>query len=209
MNSGPIAHGFSAPVGSFCNRRPPHFAAHPPEEIDDAVPVDRHIVMPDTPIYRRPLDLALVAFFAVSVLYGVLFSLPEGLGVPVSPDSPWPPLRALHDWAVAQEPAHLDPPPNLIAASLFDGFFQAPVLILVIVGLIRQRAWVRPLALFYSGAAVTNMFFYFTQTFLGPHPPPNVGYYLAFNLPWLIAPAALALRVLLAQDLANYRASSA
>lgn len=132
----------------------------------------------------------------MSVLYGFLFSLPEGLGVPVAPDSPWPPLRALHGWAVAEEPAHLDPPPNLVAACLFDGLFQAPALLFVIIGLVRQAAWLRPLALFYGGAAVTNMFFYFTQTFLGPHPPPNTAYYLAFNLPWLLAPLALAVRAL-------------
>jgi hypothetical protein len=153
------------------------------------------------PIWRRPLDLAFAAFFSISVLYGFLFSLPEGLGVPVAPDSPWPPLRALYDWAVAEEPAHLDPPPNLIAACLFDGLFQAPALLLVIAGLIRPRRWLRPLGLFYSGAAVTNMFFYFAQTFLGPDPPPNTVYYLAFNLPWLIAPAAFGLRVLIARDL--------
>ena len=63
------------------------------------------------------LDLLLITFFSVSVAYGFLFSLPEGLGVPVSPDSPWPPLRALHDWAIAEEPAHLDPPR---AADHFD-----------------------------------------------------------------------------------------
>lgn len=148
------------------------------------------------PLTRRPLDLVLVAFFIVSVLYGLLFSLPEGLGVAVSPDSPWPPMRWLHDWAVAEEPAHLDPPPNLIAATLFDGLFQAPVLLFIIAGLIRPAPWLPPLALFYAGAAITNMFFYFVQTFLGPHPPPNTGYYLAFNLPWLIAPMLLALRVL-------------
>jgi hypothetical protein len=144
----------------------------------------------------RLLDFALAAFFSLSVLYGFLFSLPEGLGVPVAADSPWPPLRALHGWAVAEEPAHLDPPPNLIAACLFDGLFQAPALLFVIIGLIRQSSWLRTLALFYSGAAITNMFFYFVQTFLGPHPPPNTGYYLLFNLPWLLAPMILAARVL-------------
>jgi hypothetical protein len=149
-------------------------------------------------IHRRPFDLALALFFSISVLYGFLFSLPEGLGVPVAADSPWPPLRWLHDWAVAEEPAHLDPPPNLIASCRFDGFFQAPVLLFV-----RLRPWLRPLALFYAGAAATNMFFYFTQTFLGPHPPPNVVYYLAFNLPWLIAPLALGARVWLGKDLAG------
>lgn len=155
------------------------------------------------PILQRPLDLALVLFFSISVLYGFLFSLPEGLGVPVAADSPWPPLRSLHEWAVAEEPAHLDPPPNLLAACLFDGLFQAPALLFVIVGLVRLRAWLRPLGLFYAGAATTNMFFYFTQTFLGDHPPPNVIYYLAFNLPWLIAPLALAARVLMGKDLAR------
>jgi len=154
-----------------------------------------------TTITRRPLDMALIAFFSISVCYGLLFSLPEGLGVPVSADSPWPPLQALHSWAVAEEPAHLDPPPNLIAATLFDGLFQSPVLLFVIFGLIKQRAWLRPLGLFYAGAAITNMFFYFVQTFLGPHPPPNTFYYLLFNLPWLIAPMALGIRVLVSKDL--------
>ncbi|MBK6512503.1 MAG: DUF2781 domain-containing protein [Haliea sp.] len=145
----------------------------------------------------------MVAFFSVSVLYGFLFSLREGLGVPVAADSPGARLRALHEWGVAEEPAQLDPPPNLLAACLFDGLFQAPVLLFVIIGLVRQRAWLRPLGLFYAGAAATNMFFYFTQTFLGDHPPPNVAYYLAFNLPWLIAPLALAVRVLVGKDLAR------
>jgi hypothetical protein len=149
-----------------------------------------------TPLFRRPVDLVFVGFFSVSILYGFLFSLPEGLGVPVSPDSPWPPLRSLHAWAIAEEPQHLDPPPTLIASCLFDGFFQAPALLFVVFGLARMRPWLRTLALVYSGAAVTNMFFYFAQTLLGPHPPPNLGTYLAFNLPWLIAPALLAVRVL-------------
>lgn len=147
------------------------------------------------------MDIVFVAFFSVSVLYGFLFSLPEGIGVPVAPDSPWPPLRALHDWAVAEEPAHLAPPPNLIAACLFDGFFQSPALLFIIVGLVRLPSWLRPLGLIYAGAGTTNMFFYFIETFLGPHPPPNLAYYLVFNLPWLIAPMLFGVRVLLAKDI--------
>ena len=49
-----------------------------------------------SPLPRHPLDALLIPFFAISVIYGALVSLPEGLGVPVAPDSPWPPLRALH-----------------------------------------------------------------------------------------------------------------
>jgi hypothetical protein len=147
------------------------------------------------PLRQRPLDLVLIAFFSLSVLYGFVFSLPEGLGVPVATDSPWPPLRSLHGWAVEQEPAHLDPPPTLIASCLFDGFFQAPVLCFIIYGLARLRPWLTKLALFYSGAALANMSFYFAETFMGPHPPPHPAVYLPFNLPWLIAPGVLAWRV--------------
>jgi hypothetical protein len=146
-------------------------------------------------VTRRPLDLALSLFFVVTILYGFIFSLPEGLGVPVAPDSPWPPLRALHAWAVQQEPAHLDPPPVLIASCLFDGLFQAPILLFIVYGLLRERAWVRTPALVYAGAAVTNMFFYFSTTFLGLTPPPDLAVYLPFNLPWLIAPALLGWRM--------------
>lgn len=160
-------------------------------------------------MFRLVLDRALVVFFCVTILYGLLFSLPEGLGVPVSADSPWPPLRSLHAWAVAQEPAHLDPPPVLLASCLFDGLFQAPVLAFVIYGLLRKRPWVRPLGFFYAGAAITNMFFYFATTFLGPTPPPNLGVYLAFNLPWLIAPVVLGLRLVPEAPFSEVRLSTA
>ena len=147
------------------------------------------------PIAKRPLDLALVLFFSISVLYGFLFSLPEGLGVPVAADSVWPPLRALHGWAVAEEPAHLDPPVSLIVSCLFDGLFQAPFLAVLIYALWAGKPWIRLPSMIYAGAAVTNMFYYFTQTFLGPDPPPNLGTYLVFNLPWLLAPMVLAVRM--------------
>ena len=146
-------------------------------------------------IWRRPLDLGLILFFSISVLYGFLFSLPEGLGVPVTADSPWPPLRSLYGWAVAQEPAHLDPPASLITSCLFDGLFKAPFLTVLIYALVTRKEWIRLPAMIYAGAAVTNMFYYFSQTFLGPDPPLNLGTYLVFNLPWLIAPMILALRM--------------
>jgi hypothetical protein len=151
----------------------------------------------------RALDRALVAFFLVSIAYGLAFSLPEGLGFEVSPDSAWPPLRWLHAWAVEQEPTHLDPPLFLVATCLFDGLFQAPVLMAVVHGLLRRRPWVRTLGIFYGGAAITNMYFYFYGTILGPTPPAHMDVYLAFNLPWLVAPALLVLRLLPADPFAE------
>lgn len=147
------------------------------------------------PIWRRPLDLVLVAFFSISVIYGFLFSLPEALGVAVAPDSPWPPLRSLYGWAITQEPQHIDPPPVLVASLLFDGFVQSPFLVVLVYALVRAREWIRAPALVYGGAAVLNMGFYFFQTLRGPAPPPHPEVYLPFNLPWLIAPMVLVWRM--------------
>jgi hypothetical protein len=146
---------------------------------------------------RHPLDRVLLPFFLVSIVYGSLVSLPEALGVPVTADSPWPPLRSLHSWAVQQEPQHLHIPPAVEAAVLYDGFVQVPVLIVLTIGLWRLRswAWLRPLGLVYAATAVTNMYFYFLQTFLGPDAPPHLGVYLPLNLPWLVVPLLLGYRL--------------
>lgn len=147
------------------------------------------------PLLQRPLDLLLIAFFSISVLYGFLWSLPEGLGVPVSVDSPWPPLRALYDWAVRIEPAHLDPSASLIASCLLDGFVHAPFLVVLIYALATGRNWIRIPALIYVGSAVTNMFLYFYETFFGAHPPLDLAVYVPMNLPWLLIPMLLAWRM--------------
>jgi hypothetical protein len=157
-------------------------------------------------IFRRPLDLGLVIFFILSILYGLLDSLPEAIGYKAAADSPWPPLRSLYDWAVAQEPQHLDPPSSLIATTLFDGFIQTPILFFVVYGLVRCSPWIRTLSLVYAGAAVTNMFMYFVTTFIGPNPPPHPAIYLPFNLPWLIVPAILGLRMLNTDPFGRQRA---
>tara|TARA_R110002072_G_scaffold158723_3_gene309751 strand:- start:5574 stop:5891 length:318 start_codon:yes stop_codon:yes gene_type:complete len=91
------------------------------------------------------------------------------------------------------------------AAGSADGEYQAARIAgcakCIVIGLIRQSAWLVPIGLIYAGAGTTNFLFYFVQTFLGDHPPPNLGYYLVFNLPWLVAPIALGCRVLGNKDL--------
>lgn len=147
------------------------------------------------PLYRRPVDFLLFSFYCISVTYGLLFSLPEAMGIPVSPDSPWPPLQWLYEWAIAEEPQHLDPPMVLMASTTLDGFVHSPFLLFLLYALWRQRNWIRLPALLFAGSAVTNMFFYFYETFNGAHPPPNTFYYLVFNLPWLLFPMLLAWRM--------------
>jgi hypothetical protein len=148
------------------------------------------------PLVRHRLDYLFLPFFAIGALNGAVLSLPEALGVPVTADSPWPPLRSLHAWAVEQEPQHLDIPPTLQASILYDGFVQLPLLLLLAYGFwkLKPWPWLQTLGLVYAISAVMNMFFYFMQTFLGPNSPSHLWTYLPLNLPWVIVPMLFAYR---------------
>lgn len=141
------------------------------------------------------IDRVLAVLFALMVVNGLVLSFPEALGIAVAPDSPWPPLRSLHHWAVTQEPAHLDPPPTLRASLWFDAVVQTPCAAWLAVALWTGRRIGRTPALAYAGAAIANMYFYFFQTVFGPHPPLQPSVYWPMNLPWLFLPAALILRL--------------
>ena len=93
------------------------------------------------PLTRRKLDYVLLPAFVLGIVNSLVLSLPESLGVPVAPDSPWPPLRSLHSWAVEQEPQHLDIPPTLQASILYDGFVQSVRLVVLFVGLWKLKQW--------------------------------------------------------------------
>ena len=154
------------------------------------------VVVANPPLVRRRLDYVLLPAFVLGIVNAIVLSLPEGLGVPVSPDSWWPPLRALYTWGVEQEPQHLVMPPALQASLLYDGFVQLPLLVVLTIGLwgLKSWPWLSTLALAYSVSAVVNMYFYFAQTFLGPDSPPHLMTYLPMNLPWAIVPVLAAYR---------------
>ena len=153
-------------------------------------------VVTTAPLTRHWLDYLLIPCFVLGIVNSLVLSLPESLGVAVSPDSPWPPLRALYSWAVEQEPQHLVMPPTLQASLLYDAFVQSVLLAVLTVGLWSLRAWpwLRTLALVYAVSALMNMYFYFMQTFLGPDSPPHLGTYLPFNIPWAVVPLLVAYR---------------
>jgi hypothetical protein len=154
------------------------------------------LIMTSGLLVRRRLDYLLLTAFVLGIINAIVLSLPEGLGVPVAPDSPWPPLRALHTWAVEQEPQHLVMPPALQASLLYDGFVQLPLLVVlsIVVWRLRSWPWLPALVMAYAASAVLNMYFYFMQTFLGPDSPPHLWIYLPMNLPWAIVPMLVAYR---------------
>jgi hypothetical protein len=152
--------------------------------------------MTSKPLVRSRIDYLLLPAFILGIINAIVLSLPEGLGVPVAPDSSWPSLRALHTWGVEHEPQHLVMPPALQASLLYDGFVQLPLLVVLTIGLWRLKSWpwLGALAMAYAVSAMMNMYFYFMQTFLGPDSPPHLWIYLPMNLPWAIVPMLVVYR---------------
>jgi hypothetical protein len=60
---------------------------------------------------------------------------------------------------------------------------------------IKGRDWIRIPAIFYSGMMFAGVFIILGEEIAGPHATPHLLTVLALNLPWLLMPVFLTLRL--------------
>ena len=77
-----------------------------------------------------------------------------------------------------------------------DVIFYGPFYALAIYAFIRGKEWIRIPAIFYSGMMFADVFIILGEEIAGPHASPHLPLVLALNLPWLLLPFLLTLRLL-------------
>jgi hypothetical protein len=154
-----------------------------------------------TPLRRRPLDLALVAFFAVNlgfITYIVDFEQlviadPARFVYPL-----WPP-RALvdlvHWWGRTYDPLLLARPPFWKATIWIDALFFGPFYAFAIYAFARARDWIRLPAIIWSSVMLTNVTVILFEELWGAHATPAPAMVLAANAPWLLFPVLMLARM--------------
>ena len=60
---------------------------------------------------------------------------------------------------------------------------------------LRGREWIRIPAIFYSGMMFADVFIILGEEIAGPHASPHLPVVLALNLPWLLMPILLTIRL--------------
>ena len=76
-----------------------------------------------------------------------------------------------------------------------DVLFYGPFYAMAINAFLRGREWIRIPAIFYSGMMFADVFIILGDEIAGPHASPHLGTVLALNLPWLLLPVLLTVRL--------------
>jgi hypothetical protein len=153
------------------------------------------------PFSQRKIDWIFVAFFLINLFFITYIVDLEQLVIPDPSHyrQPfWPPasmVDMVHHYGQAYDPLLLARPQWWKMAIWLDVLFYGPFYALAIYAFIRGREWIRLPAIFYGGMMFAGVFIILGEEMAGPHAAPNFPFVLALNLPWLLMPVLLALRL--------------
>jgi hypothetical protein len=153
------------------------------------------------PISRRPLDLLIVIFFLINLFFITYVVDLEQLVIadPTNFTYPaWPPRAAvdiIHHYGYTHDP-------DLIARAAWwrmtiwiDVLFFGPFYLVAIFAYITGKSWIRIPSIIYGSMIFTNVLIILAEERSGATPAPEFRYVFLVNLPWLLIPAFVVLRM--------------
>ncbi len=153
------------------------------------------------PLSRRPLDAALVAFFAVNLVFTtyvvsleqVVIADPSHFAPPV-----WPPARLLalvHWWERSFDPLLLARPAWYRATIWLDVLAFGPFYAVAIYAFARGREWIRLPSVVWASMLFTNVVIILFDELKGIHATPAPAAVVAANAAWLVVPVVVVWRM--------------
>ncbi len=153
------------------------------------------------PFSRRKLDWAFVAFFLINLYFVTYIVDIEQLIIPDPyhyQPPPWPPaamVKLIHGYGQTFDPLVMARPQWWKMTIWLDVLFYGPFYIFAIYAFIKGRDWIRVPAIFYSGMMFADVFIILGEEAAGSHAAPNLPLVFLLNLPWLLLPIFLTIRL--------------
>ncbi len=153
------------------------------------------------PLSRRPLDVALLAFFAVNLFFisyvvsleQIVIADPAHFTQPV-----WPPaaaLRLIHWYERTWDPLLLARPAWYRATIWLDVCVFGPFYAAALFAYARGRDWIRTPSILWAAMMFTNVFIILFDEVKGVHAAPNPWATIGSNAAWLLVPFLVLWRV--------------
>jgi hypothetical protein len=153
------------------------------------------------PFSQRKVDWVFVGFFLINFFFityivdieQLLISDPTNFRQPV-----WPPasmVKLIHWYGSNFDPLLMARPPWWKMTIWVDSLLYGPFYALAIYAFIKGRDWIRIPAIFYSGMMFMGVTVILGEEMAGPHATPSLPLVLGLNLPWLLIPIFLTLRM--------------
>jgi hypothetical protein len=153
------------------------------------------------PFSQRRVDWIFVGFFLINLFFityivdleQLVIADPHHFQQPI-----WPPaamIRLVHWYGDAFDPLLIARPVWWKMTIWLDVLFYGPFYVAAIYAFVRGRDWIRIPAIFYSGMLFADVLIILGEELAGPSAAPNFPLVLGLNLPWLLVPILLTLRL--------------
>jgi hypothetical protein len=147
---------------------------------------------------KRPIDIFFsVVFLTFAITCGISDAIPT-LGIPMSADSANFLARANYWYAVDADPLFMNPPVWMRFVTGLSAFVYGPFYLLLVFSLIKGKNWIQLPAVIYATmiSSLTGIVVFGVEFFgEAPFRTPNPTKFLLFNLPYVLIPLLLLVRM--------------
>lgn len=153
------------------------------------------------PFSQRRVDWIFVGFFLINLFFITYIVDIEQLIIPDPSQFAqpwWPPaamVRLVHWYGNSFDPLLIARPQWWQMTIWIDVLFYGPFYALAIYAFVKGKEWIRLPAIFYSGMMFADVFIILGEEAAGPYATSHLPLVLGLNLPWLLMPIFLTLRL--------------
>jgi hypothetical protein len=153
------------------------------------------------PFSQRRVDWIFVGFFLINLFFITYIVDIEQLIIPDPGNFQqplWPPesmVKLIHMYGSSFDPLLMARPQWWKMTIWIDVLFYGPFYVLALYAFLKGKDWSRIPAIFYSGMMFMGVSIILGEEIAGPHATPHFPLVLGLNLPWLLMPIFLTLRL--------------
>ncbi len=153
------------------------------------------------PLRQRPLDIAILIFFLVNLLFityvvdleQLVIANPAHFTYPIWP--PAPAVNLIHFYGRMFDPDLIARPVWWKMTIWIDDLGFGPFYLVAIYAYLTGKDWIRLPSVIYGAMLFTVVVIILGEEFAGAHAAPNFPLVLLFNLPWLVFPVIIIARM--------------
>jgi len=150
------------------------------------------------PLRKRPVDLFFAIVFLLFAVTSAISDAIPTLGIAMDPHSANALARANYWYAVSADPLFMHPPVWMRIVTGLSAFVYGPFYLLLVYCLVKGKNWIQLPSVIYAtmivaltGIVVFGVEFFGEPAFRTPDPVK----FLAFNLPYVLIPLLLLIRM--------------
>jgi hypothetical protein len=153
------------------------------------------------PLAKRRIDIILVAFFLVNLLFvsylidieQIVIADPRHFTYPLWP--PGPVIDAIHWWGNNFDPLLMARPVFFKVTIWLDNLLYGPFYLVAIYAYSKGKEWIRLPSIIYAVSMMSGVIMILSEEAFGQYSSPHLPVVIAANLAWIVFPLIILFRL--------------